>query len=337
MDALNGIKVIELPGLAPVPYCAQLLAHFGANVTFVEKKGSSRTPVERQLMEGKTIVALDFEADKLKLRELILNADVLLDPYRPGVLEAIKLDPVGLLEENKSLIVARVTGYGQTGRLRHVAGHDINYTALSGVLPILSGPNRPLWPPINLLADFAGGGLSCAFAICAALIKRNTTGLGAVIDVSMTEGVSYLANYVFNYQERETFWDPENGFFSGRFPVYRTYETKDKKFVAVGALEPKFHNKLFEVLQIDPFDYSYSELAKKMEKIFRTKTRDEWQKMFDGTDACVTPVLSIDEVGDYHRDRDSFFKVNGKWRPRPSPRIYTKEEFARLLRSQSKL
>ncbi|KAI6243803.1 Alpha-methylacyl-CoA racemase [Aphelenchoides fujianensis] len=277
MDTLAGVKVVELPGLAPVPHCSQLLAHFGADVTFVEKKGASKLLIERQLMDKKTIVSLDFEKEKQKLRDLILRADVLLDPFRPGVLEAIGLDPVQLLEENPGLIVARITGYGQTGRFSQVAGHDINYvvclsirfefeTALSGVLPILSGPNRPLWPPVNLLADFAAGGLSTAFAICAALIRRNRTGKGAIIDTSMTEGVAYLANYVYSYQEREDFWGPDYGIFSGRFPVYRTYETKDGKFVAVGALEPKFHRQLFK-----------------------------------STDSCVTPVLDIEEVGSFRQ------------------------------------
>ena len=149
-------------------------------------------------------------------------------------------------QENPKLIVARVTGFGQTGSGSKQAGHDINYVALSGVMPRISGPNQPYWPPANLLADFAGGGLSCAFAVCAALVQRQRTGRGAIIDVSMTESVGYLSRFLYEQRDTPILWDKEFGFLTGRLPWYRTYKTKDGKYMAAGGLEPKFHQEMFK-------------------------------------------------------------------------------------------
>lgn len=148
-------------------------------------------------------------------------------------------------------------------------------------MPLISGPNRPYWPPANLIADFAGGSLTCAFGICAALIKRHKTEQGSIIDLSMTEGAAYLASYIYAYQADEQLWNPDYGFFSGRCPIFRTFETKDGKFVSCGALEPKFHSEVFRVLQIDPSEGSQQDLIQKLEAKFKTKTRDEWQNIFE--------------------------------------------------------
>ncbi|CAD6189279.1 unnamed protein product [Caenorhabditis auriculariae] len=305
---LNGVKVVELVGLAPVPYCGLVLSDFGADVTLVQKKSSE--VVEQRLTRGKSSIALDLrdKNDLKKVKELCLTSDVLLDPHRPGVLEKMGLDPIDLLEE---------------------AGHDINYVALSGMMPTISGKHaeRP-WPPVNLLADFAGGGLTAAFGIVSALLARSHNGgKGCVIDCSMVEGLAYLSSFVTNYYNMSHLWTDPYAAFSGNCPIYRTYKTKDGKFMAVGALEPKFHQKMFEILGIDGSDAfgDPEKLTKDMEQKFEERTRDEWTQVFLGQDACVTPVLEIDEVGSFghHKDRGTFEKNEeyGQWIAKPAPRM----------------
>ncbi|KAK6026219.1 III protein, CoA-transferase family [Ostertagia ostertagi] len=338
---LNGVRVIELAGLAPVPHCGMVLADFGANVTVIEKPSrDDDIPMEQRMAERKTLQGLDLKSpqDVEKLKQLCRTSDVLLDPYRPGVLEQIGLDPVKLLEENKGLIVCRLTGYGQTGPLAQEAGHDINYVSITGLLPTTSGHNcaRP-WPPANLLADFAGGGLTAAFGIVAALLKREKNGgHGCIIDCSMFEGLSYLASFIRRYHDIEHLWTQPYAAFSGDCPIYRTYKTKDDKWLAVGALEPKFSRNLFKVLGIDR-DVSdiFSDpatVSAEMEEIFRTKTRDEWMKLFTGKQACVTPVLDHDEALQYEHNvvRGSFTEVDNRTVPQPAPRMYSKDEFKKF-------
>ncbi|KAK5985704.1 Alpha-methylacyl-CoA racemase [Trichostrongylus colubriformis] len=338
---LHGIRVIELAGLAPVPHCGMVLADFGANVTVIEKPSrDGDLPVEQRMAERKTLKSLDLKSpqDIEKLRQLCRTSDVLLDPYRPGVLEQLDLDPVKLLEENKGLIVCRLTGYGQTGPLAQEAGHDINYVSITGLLPTTSGHSCPRpWPPVNLLADFAGGGLTAAFGIVTALLNREKNGgQGCIIDCSMAEGLSYLASFVRRYHDIEHLWTQPYAAFSGDCPIYRTYKTKDDKWLAVGALEPKFSRNLFHVLGIDK-DISDvfadpATVAIEMEEAFRTKTREEWMELFAGKQACVTPVLDLDEAVQYGHNvaRGNFTNEGNGSIPQPAPRMYTKEEFKKL-------
>ncbi|KAK6751849.1 hypothetical protein RB195_003336 [Necator americanus] len=335
---LQGVRVIELAGLAPVPHCGMVLADFGATVTLIEKPNDGI--IEQRMANKKTVEGLDLKSveDCAKLRQLCKESDVLLDPYRPGVLEKMGLDPVHLLEENKGLVVCRLTGYGQTGPLAQEAGHDINYVAITGLLPTISGHScqRP-WPPVNLLADFAGGGLTAAFGIVAALLKREKNGgHGCIIDCSMSEGLSYLGSFVRRYHDIAHLWTEPYAAFSGDCPIYRSYETKDKKWLAVGALEPKFNSNLFEVLGMDKnMADMYADPAgmiAEMEQIFRTKTRDEWMALFEGKNACVTPVLDLDEAVSFkhNEERENFVNEGGKQFPRPAPRMYSKEEFRKF-------
>ncbi|WKY07276.1 hypothetical protein Q1695_007036 [Nippostrongylus brasiliensis] len=336
---LHGVRVIELAGLAPVPHCGMMLADFGATVTVIDKPSGS-SDIEQRMATNKTVQELDLKAkhDIEKLRQLCKSSDVLLDPYRPGVLEKIGLDPVKLLEENKGLVVCRLTGYGQVGPRAQQAGHDINYVSITGLLPTISGHNnRRPWPPVNLLADFAGGGLTAAFGVVAALLKREKNGgHGCIIDCSMSEGLSYLGSFVRRYYDMEHLWTQPYAAFSGDCPVYRTYKTKDDKWVAVGALEPKFNTTLFTVLGMDiSISDMYSDPAgveSKMEEIFRRKTRDEWMSLFAESDACVTPVLSLDEaIKDPHNvARESFTKDGNTFVPQPAPKMYSGEEFRKL-------
>ncbi|KAI1730505.1 coA-transferase family III domain-containing protein [Ditylenchus destructor] len=340
---LKGIKVVELAGLAPVPFCGMILADYGADVTLVLNKSSSSHSPERRLDRGKTTVSFDFKTEISQLKKLCLNSDVLLDPFRPGVLENIGINPVALLQENKKLIIARLTGYGQTGPLAHKAGHDINYVALSGLLPYMSGDRKPYWPPANLLADFAGGSLLSAFAIVAAIYDRTKNGnRGCILDCSMTEGLAYLGSFISLYQDVDLMWNGDYGAFSSKSPIYRTYETKDGKWIAVGALEPKFSAQLFETLGINKtiseMFSNPAKLALEMENKFKTKTLDEWMEIFKDKDACVTPVLNLDSVGafEHHVARQTFENIEGKWIPKPAPRHYTLEKFPQLKISKQK-
>ncbi|CAA88571.2 CaiB/baiF CoA-transferase family protein ZK892.4 [Caenorhabditis elegans] len=332
---LSGIKVVEIAGLAPVPHCGMMLADFGADVTVIDKKNPA---IEQRLNRGKTMKQLDLKnpEDIKKVRDLCQTSDVLLDPYRPGTLEKMGLDPSTLWNNNKGLIICKISGYGQTGRMSQETGHDINYVALSGMLPTFSGVNatRP-WPPANMLADFAGGGLSAAFGILSAIYARSHNGgKGCLLDCSMTEGVAYLSSFVQHYYDQPNLFTDKYALFSGECPIYRTYKTKDDKFVAVGAVEPKFYQNLFKLLNVDGRDLFVNpgKITEDLESRFLQKTRDKWANIFKGQECCVTPVLDIHEVGSYgqHVDRNSFTKTSSNWIANPSPRVWTQDELAAL-------
>lgn len=330
--------MIELEGLAPVPHCGMVLADFGASVTVIEKPGGSDDA--HRMGKNKVVKRLDLKSseDVEKFKQLCRASDVFLDPYRPGVLEKLGLDPVQLLEENKGLVICRLTGYGQTGPMAQEAGHDINYVSITGLLPTMSGNNcRRPWPPVNLLADFAGGGLTAAFGIVAALLKREKNGgHGCIIDCSMADGLSYLGSFVRRYQDIEHLWSLPYAAFSGDCPVYRTYKTKDDKWLAVGALEPKFSASLFNTLGMDRTVADVYEdpaaMEAEIEAIFLGKTRDEWAELFVGKNACVTPVLDLDEAVHFRHnvERKTFVKEGEQIVPLPAPRMYSKEEFKTL-------
>ncbi|XP_064591819.1 alpha-methylacyl-CoA racemase isoform X2 [Zonotrichia leucophrys gambelii] len=247
-----------------------------------------------------------------------------------GVMERLGLGPEVLLQENPRLIYARLTGFGQTGKYAKSAGHDINYVALSGVLSKLGRKNENPFPPVNLLADFAGGGVMCALGIVIALFERAKSGKGQVIDASMVEGVSYLSSFLWKSQNLGFWGQPrgENLLDSGA-PFYETYRTSDGKYMAVGAIEPKFYNQLIKGLGLNldelPAQLSFShwpEMKKKFASIFAQKTQAEWCSIFDSTDACVTPVLSFEDAASHqhNKERSSFIKNDpGEISPRPAP------------------
>ncbi|KAK9532524.1 hypothetical protein VZT92_009904 [Zoarces viviparus] len=328
--ALAGVRVIELAGLAPAPFCGMILADFGAKVIRVDrtKTGMSLDTQGR----GKRSVAINLKTPEgvTLLRKLCVQSDVVLEPYRKGVMEKLGLGPQELLKENPQLIYARLTGYGQSGSYATAAGHDINYIAVSGLLSRLGRSGEKPYAPLNLIADFAGGGLSCALGIVLALLERTKSGKGQVIDASMVEGAAYVGSFAWKSRSIGM-WDRPRGqnMLDSGAPFYDTYETADGKYMAVGAIEPQFYTQLLKGLELDagalPPQMSFTdwpELRRIFIESFASKSQAEWSRIFDGTDACVTPVLSFDEVSSHphNQERASFMTdASGEESPRPAP------------------
>jgi alpha-methylacyl-CoA racemase len=331
MGALSGIKVIEMAGLAPAPFCGMILADFGADVVRVDRRGAGSMDT---LARGKRSIAVNLKDPKgvetvLRLTD---QADVLLEPFRPGVMERLGLGPDVACGRNPRLVYARLTGYGQTGPYAPMAGHDINYIAISGALSVLGRQGEKPTPPINLLGDFAGGGMLCALGIALALVERAQSGKGQVIDAAMVDGAAYLASFIFKFRNNGM-WKDERGtnMLDTAAPFYDTYETKDGGFLSVGAIEPQFYAALLRGLGLDPatlphqMDQSrWPTMKEQVAAVFATRSRDEWSAIFDGTDACVAPVLGMGEVERHPHNSERTLMIadpTGKLEPAPAPRL----------------
>lgn len=336
MGPLSQIRVIEMEGLGPCPFAGMMLADLGAEVIRV---GRAKPPILQTAIDvfdrGKQSVVLDLKgpASKKALLKLVEGADVLLEGFRPGVMERLGIGPDTCLEINPRLVYGRMTGWGQEGPLSQRAGHDINYLAIAGALHCIGRKGQKPIAPINLVADFGGGGLLLAFGVLAALLEREHSGKGDVVDAAMVDGVGTLMASIFAGLQAGFFSERrgENLLDSGA-PFYDTYETKDGKFVSVGALEPQFYQILIERLGLQgsappPLAHmqatQWEALRPKMEELFLTRTRDEWREIFDETDACVAPVLSPTEAFEHPHNvaRKSFVDVGGSRQPHPAPRF----------------
>ncbi|ELT87540.1 hypothetical protein CAPTEDRAFT_152090 [Capitella teleta] len=329
--ALKGVRVVELAGLAPAPFCGMVLSDFGANVVRVDRARAGNA-LDR-LARGKQSIAVDLKQKEgiNVVRKLCCSADVLIEPFRKGVMERLGLGPDQLMSENPRLIYARMTGYGQKGDLSNRAGHDINYLAISGMLSRLGRQGEKPYAPINLLADFAGGGLMCAMGILMALMERHQSGKGQIVDASMVEGAAYVSSFVWQSVDLPM-WGAGRGegWLDGAAPWYDTYETSDGKFMAVGAIEPQFYTQLIKGLGLEPheawqFNNDWPQLREKFAKKFASKTQAEWCAIFDEVDACVTPVLSMEEAASYpHNKQLGTFRKKaqtGLTVPRPAPAL----------------
>ncbi|XP_060490427.1 alpha-methylacyl-CoA racemase [Panthera onca] len=328
--ALRGILVLELAGLAPGPFCGMVLADFGAQVVRVDRPGA-RGDVSF-MARGKRSLAVNLKRPDgaLVLRRLCAQADVVLEPFRHGVMEKLQLGPEILQRENPKLIYARLSGFGQSGRFCGVAGHDINYLALSGVLSKIGRSGENPYAPLNLLADFGGGGLICTLGILLALFQRTRSGKGQVIDASMVEGTAYLSSFLWKSQQ-VGLWERPRGqnMLDGGAPFYTTYRTADGGFMAVGAVEPQFYKLLIKGLGLKSDELpnqmsmtDWPEMKRRFAEVFAKKTKEEWCQIFDGTDACVTPVLTFEEVTqhDHNKERGSFITDEEQnVSPRPAP------------------
>ncbi|KAL8671401.1 MAG: hypothetical protein Q9168_004092 [Polycauliona sp. 1 TL-2023] len=318
---LEGVRVVELAGLAPAPFAGLILADYGASVLRIDRPlpeintAQPIQPTADLLTRRKSSVAVDLKsADGRALLESILSeADVLLEPFRPGVLESLSLSPHYLLARNPGLIVARLTGFRRDGPYAPMAGHDINYLAVSGILSQLGRADGPPYPPANILADFAGGGLMCALGILLALLERTASGKGQVVENSMVDGVGYLGS-MMRFARKTPLWDKPRGqnLLDGGCPWYDVYECKDGGYMAVGALEPHFFQCLVRLLELPGLDSlalredrgNWPGIREQLRRRFLERSREEWEKTFDGTDACCTPVLNhqeLESTGDRQR------------------------------------
>uniref|UniRef100_A0A3P9HKH0 Alpha-methylacyl-CoA racemase n=1 Tax=Oryzias latipes TaxID=8090 RepID=A0A3P9HKH0_ORYLA len=328
--ALTGVRVIELAGLAPAPFCGMILSDFGAKVIRVDRT-KTLTNLDT-LARGKLSVAINLKTSEgiSLLKNLCVQSDVVLEPYRKGVMEKLGLGPHELLKQNPRLIYARLTGYGQSGCFASAAGHDINYVAMSGLLSRLGRSGEKPYAPLNLLADFAGGGLTCALGIVLALFERTKSGKGQIIDASMVEGAAYTGSFVWK-SHSIGLWERDRGqnMLDSGAPFYDTYRTLDGKYIAVGALEPQFYDQLLKGLELEDEELppqmsvgDWPELRRVFTERFASKTQAEWSRIFDKIDACATPVLSFDEVSSHphNQERGSFMKDSeGAECPRPAP------------------
>ncbi|KAL7625102.1 hypothetical protein AAE478_004316 [Parahypoxylon ruwenzoriense] len=315
---LLGLKVLEFAGLAPGPFAGLLLADAGANVLRIDRHipNPHAQPTSDMLTRHKSSIAVDLKSpDGVGLiKRLAKTADVVIDPFRPGVLEKLGLGPEVLRVANPRLIYGRMTGFRRDGKYAAMAGHDINYLAVSGVLSMLGRSGENPHPPYNILADFAGGGAMLFQGILLAVVAREKTGKGQVVEANMVDGAGYLATFprmisktpLGNHPRGENLLD-------GGCPYYDTYETKDGKYMAVGALEPQFYAVLLKGLGLDNQSWdnrrhdreNWPEMRRQFEAAFKSKTRSEWEKIFDNTDACCTPVLEYPELEtDANREGD---------------------------------
>lgn len=340
MGPLKDIKVIEMAGIGPAPFCGMILADMGAEVISVERitaagRGSSADIASR----GKKSIAVDIRKPEGQeiIKKLIDSADVLIEGFRPGVMEKNNLGPDALLNINPKLIYGRMTGWGQTGPLANAAGHDINYIALSGVLGAIGKKESPPPPPLNLIGDFGGGGMLLALGVCAALNTVNKEGKGQVIDAAMTEGSALLMSMMYGMLSSGIWTDSrDSNLLDGAAHFYGCYECKDGKFVSIGSIEPQFYALLREKMNIDEdiFDNqmdktSWSALRENLEIRFKEKTRDEWCEIMEGTDICFAPVLSMNEAinHEHNVERNSFFNMDNVIQPSPAPKFsYSKSE-----------
>jgi alpha-methylacyl-CoA racemase len=338
MRPLEGIRVIEMAGLAPSPYCGMILADFGAEVVVVDRlsKGGPEIPnvmPKNPFDRGKRSIRVNLKADVGKdlLRRMIRDSDVLIEPYRPGVMEALGLGPEKAFEINEKLIYARLTGWGQAGIYSSMAGHDINYIALSGALSLFRRKGERPLPPCNILGDFAGGGMLCVMGILLALVERTRSGKGQVVDAAMVDGAAILSTLFWGLLANHLMTlEIGTNMLDGGAPFYQTYETADHKFMSVGAIESRFYAELLAGLGIDPHTLPHQhdmgkwpEMTERFAEVFKTRTRQEWTEVFDGKDACVAPVLELDEVvhHSHNRERGLIINADGVSQPAPAPRL----------------
>jgi alpha-methylacyl-CoA racemase len=331
---LVGLRVVELVGQGPGPYCGMLLADLGADVVAVDRRevaarADTDRPATNPMMRGKRGVALDLKQgdDLAALLSLLDLADVFIDPFRPGVCERLGVGPDLVLERNPRLIYGRMTGWGQEGPMSQVAGHDIDYIALSGALSMLGYEGQPPTFPINLLGDFAGGGLLLAFGIVAAAFECRQSGRGQVVDAAMVDGAAMLLGpFVSGWATG--WWGPRGtNHLDGGAPFYNVYQTSDSQWVAVGAIEPEFHAELYALLGIpapDQWDRSgWSAEKGRLAALFASRTRSEWCALLEGTEACFSPVLTPPEAARHPHlsARGTFVEPNGVLQAQAAPRF----------------
>ncbi|MCH1614284.1 MAG: CoA transferase [Acidimicrobiales bacterium] len=337
MGPLTGIRVVELAGIGPGPFCAMLLADLGAEVIRVDRSSQVDIGIDNGrkysvLNRSRKSISVDLKnPDGIKtVLKLVENADALIEGFRPGVTERLGLGPDECMKRNPALVYGRMTGWGQEGPIAHAAGHDINYIALTGALHAIGGADKPS-PPLNIVGDFGGGGVFLAFGLCAALLESKNSGLGQVVDSAMTEGAATLMSSIYGmYASGRWSNKREDNFLDGGSYYYGVYETADNKFISIGSIEAKFHDVLLEITgltdatTVDRNDQStWEEKKQRMAQLVRLKTREEWDELMLGSDVCYAPVLDFEEAPKHPHNvaRQSFVEVEGVMQPAPAPKF----------------
>ena len=338
MGPLNGIRILEIAGIGPGPFAAMMLSDMGAEVLRVDRAQSVREGdndgVGGDLLNrGRRSIGLDLKHPEGRdaLLRLVEGADALVEGFRPGVMERLGVGPEICQERNPRLVYGRMTGWGQEGPMAHAAGHDINYIALAGALHCIGREGQKPTPPLNLVGDFGGGGMLMAFGVVCALLERERSGQGQVVDAAMVDGTAALMTMIFNMQGLGV-WQEERGsnILDTGAHFYDTFETADGKYVSIGSIEPQFYAELLEKTGLAGQDIprqmdreQWPALKAKLEEVFRTRSRDAWCEIMEGSDVCFAPVLSLAEAPDHPhmRARNTFVEVAGVRQPAPAPRF----------------
>lgn len=339
MGPLAGVKVVEIAGIGPGPFTAMMLADMGADVIRVDRASSAHggdpaTPPKDVMNRGRRSVAVDLKHPDgvATVLDLVAGADALVEGFRPGVMERLGLGPDVCLARNERLVYGRMTGWGQDGPMASMAGHDMNYIAIAGVLGAIGRPDEAPQPPLNLIGDFGGGGLLLAFGLVCGVLEARTSGRGQVIDAAMVDGSAVLTTFIHGFMAMGI-WDDRRGvnMLDSGAHYYEVYECADGGFLSVGAIEPQFYALLLDKtgLADDP-DFArqndralWPVLKERLAAVIATRTRDEWAAVFDGTDACVVPVLGLGEATTHPHNvaRGNFVTLDGVIQPAPAPRF----------------
>ncbi|MBY8856905.1 CoA transferase [Nocardia sp. CA2R105] len=335
---LSGIKVVELGGVGPTPFCCQLLSDLGADIIRIDRPAGydGGAPVEPRfdlLNRGRRSAAIDLKKPEAvaAVLDLVRRADVLIEGFRPGVAEKLGLGPDECTAVNPGLVYGRMTGWGQHGPLAQAPGHDINYIALTGVLHSIGSAGGPPVIPLNLAGDFGGGSLYLAFGIVAALLERHRSGRGQVIDAAMVDGSASLMTLFYGLHAAG-YWRDERGVnrLDSGAPWYNTYRTSDGQWLAIGSNEARFWRNTLRILELDEAEMPdqhdrsrWPEMHDRLAEVIATRTRDEWCALAEGRDVCFAPVLSLGEAPQHPhlRARETFIEVEGVVQPAPAPRF----------------
>jgi alpha-methylacyl-CoA racemase len=331
---LHGLKVIEMAGLGPAPFCAMLFADMGAQVVRIARPGETKVVSEPVTSRGRPTLPLDLRAPEGRdtVLRMVEKADVLIEGFRPGVMERLELGPDDCLARRPQLVYGRMTGWGQQGPLAQAAGHDINYVALSGALHAIGRKGEPPVPPLNLVGDFGGGAMLLAFGVMAAVFEARGSGRGQVVDAAMTDGAALLSAMMYGFRS-SGHWSlgREENMLDGGAHYYACYECADGKSVAIGAIEPQFYALLLERCGLKDSDLVQHQndrarwpgFKEKLAALFKTRSRDEWCDVLEGSDACFAPVLDWDEAPKHPHNvaRKTFVERGGVVQPAAAPRF----------------
>ena len=337
MGPLSGKRIVEIAGIGPGPFCAMLLADLGAEVVRVDRASAvpdimPDSPNLDLLNRGRRSVGVNLKTPEgiETVLKLVQESDALIEGFRPGVAERLGIGPEECLARNPKLIYGRMTGWGQEGTYSSMAGHDINYIALSGVLGMIGREGGKPIPPVNLVGDFGGGGMLLALGICAALVETAKSEKGQIIDAAMTDGSALLSTMMHSFKAMGMWGDRVTNLLDTGAPFYDVFECADGEFISLGSIEPQFYSELLRITEIDQSENpkqmdraKWAEMKSKIGDAIKGKTRSEWEELMEGTDVCFAPVLSMDEAYEHphNKQRNTFIEIAGVMQPAPAPRF----------------